>query len=180
MHATAMLRPKRIRRIGRLPAQCSDPTPERMAKAGQDFTVGSGEARVITMADSPFARALSRGVITPRQYEAGRKYAHHWYHAGLSDALGTFDPNRVFAADVSGFCGMAKTEAQAFHRQRYRAACAVIGMTSEWVLTDLACRDKTLAGIGVRLGWNNERQATAAATERARIALDLLCDLWSI
>ncbi len=156
------------------------PTPERLAKAGENFTVGSGQARVVTLTDNPFARAHNRRVISTKQYEAGQKYHIHWYHAGLSDALGSADLNRIFAADVSNFSGMAKTEAQAFHRQRIRLANQVVGKIGTDILTHHICQDMPLVQVGLKLGWKSEKQAVAAATERLRMALDMLCDHWQL
>ena len=96
------------------------PTPERMRRAGSDFE--RGDTGQITMRDSPLERAFARNVVTQEQYRAAQKYRHHWYHAGLSDRLGSIDIGRIFAADLGDFSGMARTETQVFHRQRYREA----------------------------------------------------------
>ncbi|HKN09051.1 MAG TPA: hypothetical protein VJ376_06170 [Pseudomonadota bacterium] len=96
------------------------PTAQRIRHAGADFT--RGDSGQITMRDSPLERAFARDVITPAQYAAGQKYRHHWYCAGLCDPLGSIDLNRIFATDLGSFSGMARTENQVFHRQRYREA----------------------------------------------------------
>src|SRR5262247_1823432 len=105
--------------------QRARPTPERIRRAGADFE--RGDTGQITMRDSPLERALARKVITQEQYAAGQKYRHHWYHAGLADSLVSVDLNRVFATDLGGFSGMAKSEQQVFHRQRYREATQAAG-----------------------------------------------------
>src|SRR5262245_39378174 len=96
------------------------PTRERLRRAGPD--VARGHTGQITMRDSPLERAFARNALTPEQYSAGQKYRHHWYHAGLADRLESIDLNRVFAIDLGAYAGMAKTESQLFHRQRYREA----------------------------------------------------------
>ncbi len=160
----------------------SNPTPERVRHAGDKGFVVSGNARspvrVMTMCDNPLARAEARGVITNRQYQAGRKFHHHWYHGGLADALQSVDLNRVFASDVTAFSGMAKTEGQVFHRREYRKAVWAVGPGGLQVLDWVVCREQPLEALGRRLGWNSKPQATAAATERLKLALDLLIDLW--
>src|SRR5262249_27616926 len=93
------------------------PTPERLRRAGKD--VARGETGQITMRDAPLERAFARGALTAEQYSAGQKYRHHWYHAGLSGALVSVD---LWAVDLGAYAGMAKTERQVFHRQRYREA----------------------------------------------------------
>jgi hypothetical protein len=96
-----------------------------LRRAGPD--VARGHSGQITMRDSPLERALARNALTPEQYSAGQKYRHHWYHAGLADRLESIDLNRVFAIDVGAYSGMAKTENQLFHRQRYREAFRLTG-----------------------------------------------------
>ena len=77
------------------------PTTERLRRAGRD--IERGDTGQITMRDSPLERALARSVITQEQYLAGQKYRHNWYHAGLSDCLGSVDLTRVFAPVAGGF-----------------------------------------------------------------------------
>jgi len=156
----------------------ASPTPERMRRAGRDFE--RGDTGQITMRDSPFERAFARNVITQEQYSAGQKYRHHWYHAGLCDRIGSLDPNRIFAPDLALFSGMARTETQVFHRQRYREAAEAIGKIGSHVLEWTVCREVALDQVGYSLGWSGRAQAYAAALERVRAALDALCKLWGI
>ncbi len=158
--------------------QRARPTAERMRRAGADFE--RGDTGQITMRDSPLERALARSVINQEQYSAGQKYRHHWYHAGLADRLGSLDLDRVFARDVGGFSGMAKTESQLFHRQRYREAVQTVGKIGSHVLDWAVCREVPLEQVGYALGWSSRPQAYAAAAERAKTALDDLCKLWGI
>jgi hypothetical protein len=154
------------------------PTPERMRRAGADFL--RGDSGQITLADNPFDRALARGSITRKQYSAGQKFRHHWYHAGLSDQLVSLDPNRVFAADLGGFSTMARSEGQVFHRQRYREAVQAIGKIGSHVLEWVICRELAFEQVGYGLGWRSRPQAHSAAVERMKTALDELCRLWGI
>ncbi|HEY7664203.1 MAG TPA: hypothetical protein VH934_13885 [Xanthobacteraceae bacterium] len=158
------------------PEQCAQPTPERLRRAGTDFE--RGHTGQITMRDSPLERAFIRNVITQSQYSAAQKYRHHWYHAGLSDGLGSISPDRIFVTDLSGFSGMAKTETQVFHRQRYREAAEATGKIGSFVLDWAVCREIPLEQVGYALGWSSRPQAYAAAVERMRTALDALCKLW--
>ncbi len=154
------------------------PTRERLRKAGADFE--RGDTGQITMRDSPLERAFGRGLVTAEQYSAGQKYRHHWYHAGLSGALRSIDLDRVFVADPAGTCGMATTEKQVFHRQRYREAVAAIGKIGSHVLDWAVCREVALEQIGYTLGWSSRPQAYSAAAERMKSALDELCGLWGV
>ena len=131
------------------------PTLERVRQAGGDFA--RGDTGQITMRDSPLERALARNVVTPEQYAAGQKYRHHWYHAGLCDPLGSMDLNRIFASDLGSFSGMARTENQIFHRQRYREAAAAIGKIGSHVLEWSVCREIALEQVGYTLGWRSRQ-----------------------
>jgi uncharacterized protein DUF6456 len=158
--------------------QRARPTPERLRRAGGDFE--HGDNGQITMRDSPLERALARNVISAEQYAAGQKYRHHWYHAGIADPLGSINANRIFATDFAAFSGMPKTEAQMFHRQRYREAVQAVGKIGSHVLDWAVCRETPLEQVGYTLGWTSRPQAYAAAAERAKTALDELCRLWGI
>jgi hypothetical protein len=154
------------------------PTFERLRHAGGD--VERGSTGQLTLCDSPLERANRRGVITSQQYNAGMKFRHHWYHAGLSDHIAALDLNRIFARDATAYSSMARSEAQVFHRQRYREACRTLGLKREYVLSWAICREQPLERIGTALGWNSRPQAIAAATELLRDGLDALALLWGV
>jgi Domain of unknown function (DUF6456) len=141
-------------------------------------------SRVVIPVRSPCGtarwNALSRNALTPEQYSAGQKYRHHWYHAGLADRLESIDLNRIFAIDLGAYSGMAKTESQLFHRQRYREAAQAVGKIGSHVLEWAVCREIALEQVGQTLGWSSRPQAYAAAVERMKTALDELCKLWGI
>jgi hypothetical protein len=149
-----------------------------MRRAGADFE--RGDTGQITMRDSPLERALARNVITQEQYSAAQKYRHHWYHAGLAGPLGSIDLDRIFAPDLGAYSGMARTESQLFHRQRYREAVQAVGKLGSHVLDWAVCRETPLEQVGYTLGWSSRPQAYAAAAERTKTALDELCRLWGI
>ena len=166
-------------RRGRLPVEHRAlPTKERLRRAGAD--VERGDTGQITMRDSPLERAFARRVITQEQYSAGQKFRHHWYHGGLSDRLVSPDLSRIFAADAGNFSGMARTDAQVFHRQRYREATQAVGKIGAHILDWTVCREIPLEQVGYTLGWSSRGQAYAAAVERMRTALDDVCELWGI
>ena len=174
----ARLRDPMKRRKDPPPERHALPTPERLRRAGPD--VARGHSGQITMRDSPLERALARDALTPEQYSAGQKYRHHWYHAGLADRLESIDLNRILAIDLGAYTGMAKTENQLFHRQRYREATQAVGKIGSHVLEWAVCREIALEHVGQTLGWSSRPQAYAAAVERMKTALDELCKLWGI
>jgi hypothetical protein len=166
------------RRGGRRPALRAEPTPERIRRAHGAFE--RGDSGQITMRDSPLERAFARKLITQEQYSAAQKFRHHWYHAGLSDPVAAIDLSRIFKTDFAGFSGMAKTETQMFHRQRYREAVQATGKVGSHVLEWTVCRETGLEQVGYSLGWTVRAQAYAAAAERMKAALEELCRLWGI
>ena len=152
------------------------PTLERLRRAGRD--IQRGDTGQITLGDNPLDRAFARGSITRAQHSTAQKFRHHWYHAGLSDPLRSIDLNRVLAIDLGNYSGMAKTERQLFHRQRYREAVQAAGKIGSHVLDWVICRDIGFEQVGYTLGWSSRPQAYAAAVERTKTALDELCRLW--
>ena len=197
MHGNTMARTGRKpkQRVVSLPAWALEPpidprltdergiTPERAKQTGGAFVWGRDERNrqtVQTLRDSPLEAALTRKAITDRQYNAAMKYKTHWFQGGLSGSLQSIDPNRVFASDTTNFSGMAKTEAQAFHRQQYRAAIEVIGIIPAAVLDTIACHEKPLSKAGVNMGWKSKSKGIQAAEDVLCEALDKLCAHWGI
>jgi hypothetical protein len=112
-------------------------TPERLRRARgfvERGNLGKGRTGLVTMRDTPIERALARGIVSPAQYTAAIKYRHHWYHAGLASPLASVELDRIFAPDLTSYSGMPRTEAQVFHRQRYREAVQHIGITGASVV----------------------------------------------
>jgi hypothetical protein len=141
-------------------------------------------SRAVTAAKSPCGTARwnapSRATLSRRSnIQPGRNIAI-WYHAGLADRLESIDLNRIFAIDLGGYSGMAKTENQLFHRQRYREAAQAVGKIGSHVLEWAVCREIALEQVGQTLGWSSRPQAYAAAVERMKTALDELRKLWGI
>src|SRR5262249_9995129 len=154
------------------------PTRERLRRAGADFE--RGDTGQITMRDSPLGRAFARNALTPEQYLTGQKNRHHWYHPRPAHPFESIDLNPAFSIDLGAYSGMAKTESQLFHRQRYREAAQAAGKIGSHVLEWAVCREIALEEVGQTLGWNSRPQAYAAAVKRMKTALDELCKLWGI
>src|SRR5262249_37271096 len=135
---------------------------------------------VVTMGDSPIERALARKNMSEPQYTAALKYRHHWYRAGLASPLSSVELNRIFARDLTNFSGMAKTETQVFHRQRYREAVQHVGMIGAAVVEQGVWPEISLEQGAHKVGGGTKAQAIAAATERMKAALDRLVELWGV
>ncbi|MFZ2144412.1 MAG: DUF6456 domain-containing protein, partial [Xanthobacteraceae bacterium] len=133
----------------------SAPGPPRNACAAPERVSSAG-----IPARSPCATARWSGpwrckTITPEQYAAAQKYRHHWYFGGLHDHLGSLDLTRILAGHHGDYSGMARSENQAFHRQRFREAVQAIGKIGSHVLDSAVCREMPLEQVGYALGWGN-------------------------
>ena len=153
-------------------------TRERLQKANGQVHVQNG---VQYLRDDTLDKALDRGDITHRQYEAGKKYRHHWYNSGMAGSLQSCDWNRVgFSADFSA--GMPRTEVEAHHRKQYRLAKAELESFSVLLfeaIESFVCREIGVVAIGSNR-WGNRPQAQAGATERIVHGLDVLARLYGI
>lgn len=158
------------------------PTTERLRHAENQFEVAEtrGSAGTMTMRDCPLERVWGRKQITDQEYQAGIKFRHHWFHAGMAGQISSLDLNRVFARDLSSMGHMAKTERQAFHRQKYREACDEMGQRQSSAVEDCVCAEIEFEKIGRKFGFNNDPQARACAVTLIRDGLYRLAILWGI
>ena len=157
-------------------------TPERVAKAAGSFTIGDDKqgGKTWTMMDSPLERLWAQSKLSKAEYDGLVKYRIHWFRAGLQPSLGSVDPNRVFASDPSNFSGMAKSEAQVFHRQKWREAVDLLGHRAGLVVDNVVCAELSALHAGMCIGWKNRPQAEAAAIEILRDAGYRLARHWGI
>jgi hypothetical protein len=156
------------------------PTLERLRHAAGDIEIGDDKRgnRIYAMRDAPLERLRLRGRISQQQYDAGAKFRHHWYHAGMAGALRSTDLDRIFADGSLGH-GMPASEAEAFHRGRYREAVLVVG-NGVGILEAIACNEQPPELVGYKLGWRSKPQAIAGAIGALRSVLDTLCRLWGL
>jgi hypothetical protein len=179
------------------------PTIERIAKAQSHYVVGDDQRgnRVYHFHDCPLDRLYSRLTRQAdplstenglrREYTALVKYRHHWFSAGLQDAIGSADLNRIFASDPGSMSGMAKTERQAHHRQQYRSARDAVGHRPGIVLDNIVCAELTLELAGSSVGYGSyyknggktyasPYRAREEATKLLRQAAITLANYWGI
>ena len=173
------------RAVGRLRERRGElgaPTAERLRHADGQVEIGDdGQGtRIYTLRDAPLDRLNGRGALQPKEYSALMKFKAHWVQAGLQPSLGGIDLARVFASDPGAYSGMAKSERQVFHRQRYREAVRHIGLRASLVVERVVCAEQTLEMAGFALNWRTPAQARAAATELLRDAGERLAVLWGI
>lgn len=160
------------------------PTGERIRKSASEFFTDDNGANHTR--ENPADIALAKGQISKRQHTAAHKLYVHWFRGGLQANYGSVDMHGIFGGKGYEAAGMAKTEAQAFHRQRFRKAIESLisaGQNTDkyrWPLVHFCCYENGLEQIGRAMGWNNRPQALAVAIERVRAGLDILCDDWGI
>lgn len=149
------------------------PTPERANK----------------LRPSPVNLAIADGRLTREQGIAAEKFYVHWYRAGLAENFGSADLNRVFGGEGGG-AGMARTEAQAFHRERYRSAIGAVermgaesgrkGAINAWVLEHVVCHEIPFVEIGQVFGHKNRNSSARIALDMLKPALNILCKEWGV
>lgn len=165
-----------------VPDRFEGPNAHRIAKADGHFAVGDDKqgGKTWTMMDSPLERMATQGRLSKTEYDGLVKYRIHWFRAGLQPTLGSVDPNRIFASDPSNFSGMAKSEAQVFHRQKWREACELLGHRAGIVVDNVVCAEQSALSAGMCIGWKNRPQAEAAAIEILRDAGYRLAKHWGM
>lgn len=156
------------------------PTPERIKQAHGDFERGGNQRDGVRfkMTDSPLARALARQIISGEEYTGLKVYALHWFASGFGGHLGSVDLNRVLAFDPTMMTGLARSEAQADHRQRYYLAREHIGTRPAFVADSVACHEIELTAVGHRLGFRSDYRGRVAALDILREAGGRLSALW--
>ncbi len=155
------------------------PTPERLAKMGDNFSKGGDGALVAR--DAPLETLYAKRAIDDRQYNAGKKFYHHWYRAGLNERYAALNlASAVFGGSATTY-GMPANEDQAYHREAYRKSTQHLGMRSSTFIQYIICDEAPLVEVGRKvLGWANDPQARAAATEKLKDALDRLADFYGM
>lgn len=149
------------------PLDDAGPTPERLRKAAQFFTVAgrSRSTRKITMLDDALGKAWMRQIISAQEYSALRRYALHWVAGGLQGPLGSVDLNRIYAFDPSSMTGLARSEAQLDHKRTYYAAKQAIGFNPSFVADQVACFGRGLQETGMSMGFRSPYRARKRAAE---------------
>jgi hypothetical protein len=150
---------------------------------------GPTPERANQLRPSPINMAVADGRLSREHGIAAEKFYVHWYRAGLSESFGSADLNRVFGGEGGG-SGMARTEAQAFHRQRYRAAVQAVedmgepgsrkGVLNAWALEHIVCHEIPFVEIGGIFGHKNRNSAARIALEKLKPALNILCMEWGV
>ena len=156
------------------------PTPERLRRSEGFFEIG-GDKRTgqrFAMRDAPLGRALVRQKISIEEFSGLKKYALHWSAGGLQGHLNSVDLNRIYAFDPGSMSGLARSEAQADHRQLYHRAHEHLGRRPAFVADCVACFEISLEIVGDALGFRSRYRAREAALEILRDAGYRLAVFW--
>lgn len=161
------------------------PTPQRLARAAGDVDTERVEVdgvavTVPRMADgAPLDRLYRRGVVGPRQRDAGARFWSDWYHAGtIQRTTASYSDSPWTRGERSG---MAVTERQVHARQRLRAARGALGPHLGRVAEAMLIDELDPVDAGRRLfGRRDGPQARASATDALLIALDTLADHYGL
>lgn len=166
------------------------PTKERMAKAGEAFTVGS-ETHTYALRDTSLQRMYDRllrakGITRVdedqlrAEMEALQKYHAHWHHAGRAGRIGSTDLNRIFAFDPSSRSGMLVSESATHHRQQYDNARKTLTRRMAITVDNVVCGDRSLEVAGYCIGFQSKPQAIAGASILIREAGEKLAVHWGM
>lgn len=153
------------------------PTPERLAKAGEDveeFTADKSENwRAIRMLDKhPLENWLKRGKIDADQYAAGMKFRGDWEQSGQANS-GVIDPGRVIVdGGQVDYVNDLSLDAQ----ERFKNAVQAVGLVNSMVLTDaILLETLTVEEIGRKYRrYKNEKQAIQSGQDLIWSALKAL------
>lgn len=143
---------------------------------------GPTKERLGKLRPSPINMALEAEKITREQALAAEKFYKHWHSGGMVGHMPSVELDRVFGGD--GFGLMPRSENEAFHRDRYRKARALIekelGAISLWVTEQVVCHEKPFTEVGAIFGHKNRTRAAQVSFNMLVPTLNLLCGEWGI
>lgn len=140
------------------------PTPERLAKAGDEVEAFAAADTVhhqaLRMLDGhPLEKLASRNVISGDQYHAGTRFYADWYYSGLA-ASGVIDPSREV---VDGGLIMHESDRKLAAMTAYKRAVQAIGVIHSTVVTDLVLLEQKAEDWGRK--WFRQKSPKLAKTQ---------------
>ncbi|SFP67703.1 DUF6456 domain-containing protein [Sphingomonas rubra] len=128
---------------------------------------GRGRRVTVNAAESPLGWLRARGLVEPRQFEAGERLRADWERAGLAPSVTMRWAPRVDGGGV----GEGPATAQLSAKRRFDAAVAAVGRGLCDILWRVVCAGEALPGAEKALGWP-ARSGRVVLT----LALDRLAD----
>jgi hypothetical protein len=172
----------------RAPAAAFDAllTPERRSKPGYSAQIeavpaGEGETfgtvRLLRVADqTPCDLLRAKRLISEEEYRAAGRLWRNWYRSGVLSSVTVSYAEGIRISENAA--GMPASEAQAHHRQRFRAAAAELmragRLTATYTLA-IVLDDRAPEEVGRQYsGRRQAQQARAVAIDRLREGLAVL------
>jgi hypothetical protein len=158
-----------------MPDDTNEPTPERLAKAGEegfeDFITDTSRRTKRMLDGSVLDMLASRRSISGDQYTAGMQLFEDWYGAGFA-ASGVIDPTNDV---VDGGQVDHVTDHVLDCAGRFAKALMAVGKVHSGVLVDVVLLEVPLAVFGAkRHGYKDRKDASLAAVVSLRDALTAL------
>lgn len=159
------------------------PTPERIARAGEGYTIG-GTGRM-RFAEAPLDRLRERCALDPDRdvnralFEAGDRLRTDWRNSGLGGSVPAIDYGRSSGGGGDPVHGMPTTEFAAAARWRFRNAMRALDPREATVVGYIVLDELSPIESGRGLGRKAhqplaDRQAQALALLALRIGLTTL------
>lgn len=130
-----------------------------------------GRQVTVNLAESALGWLASRGMVSPRQLEAGERLRIDWETAQLGPRVTMRWAPRV----DGGAAGLDATTAQLAARRRVTGATGAVGPGLDDVLWRVVCADERLPGVERTLGW-----PARAGRVVLGLALDRLADHYGL
>jgi hypothetical protein len=133
---------------------------------------GRGRSVTVNLAESPLGWLRARGLIDPRQFEAGERVRGDYERAALAPVVTMRWSARV---DGGGGDALDPTLAQIAAKRRFDAALAAVGRGLGDVVWRVVCAGEGLPEAEKALGWP-QRSGRLVLT----LALDRLADHYGL
>jgi len=135
-----------------------------------------GRSVTVNLAESPLGWLFSRGLVTPRQFEAGERLRLDWERAGLSSRVTmAWDSAPVARGRGGAAPNSDPTGAQLDARDRFNAAIASAGSGLADILWRVVCSGDGMREAETALGW-----PARAGKLVLTLALDRIADFYRI
>lgn len=133
---------------------------------------GRGRSVTVNLAESPLGWLRARGLVDPRQFEAGERVRGDYERAALAPVVTMRWSARV---DGGGGDALDPTLAQIAAKRRFDAALAAVGRGLGDVVWRVVCAGEGLPEAEKALGWP-QRSGRLVLT----LALDRLADHYGL
>lgn len=168
------------------------PTPERLARAEGDVSIGDDQqgGRRYSFMDNPLDRLYSRLAKASKtedsinrlriEYAALTRYQRLFVESGMVGSIGSVDPNRTYSPTPFNRTFLAGSEKQCNDREDYRRAQIRLGHVPGIVVDNVVCHGNSLEKAGYCVGKNTPGWAHDYAQKTLRDAGFRLAVMWGM